>query len=209
MAKRPLRRDAGEPHDPPRPCEAAGCADAGEYRAPKSRSNLHEYQWFCLAHVREFNLAWDYYKGMSEAEIEAHLRSDTLGHRPTWPLGRLGGFNPFEQDGYLRDPLGTLRDTPLHQQRRQREGGHPTGRPAGPPPELRAALDVLGLEWPLAQPALRARYKELAKRYHPDANGGDREAEEKLKDVNRAYSLVRQRLAAMAASGQPASAAAE
>ena len=62
------------------------------------------------------------------------------------------------------------------------------------PPELRAALDVLGLEWPVDHRAMRSRYKELAKRLHPDLNGGDRGAEEKLKDVNRAYSLLRQRL---------------
>ena len=64
------------------------------------------------------------------------------------------------------------------------------------PPELRAALDVLGLGWPVDTPALRTRYKELAKQLHPDLNGADRAAEERLKDVNRAYSLLRQRLGA-------------
>ncbi len=204
MAKRALRRDAAEPSFPPRPCEALGCAEPGEYRAPKSRNSLNEYKWFCLPHVREFNATWDYYKGMNEAEIEANLRLDTSWQRPTWPLGRLGGFNPFAEDGYLRDPLGMLRDTPLHQGRRQQ-----APKPAGPPPELRAALDVMGLEWPLDTLILRARYKELAKRFHPDANGGDREAEEKLKDVNRAYSLLRQRLAANATARSSAPAAAE
>ena len=118
-------------------------------------------------------------------------------------LGRLGGFNPFDNE-YLRDPLGMLNETALHQRRQQpREA-----RPAGPPPELRAALDVMGLEWPVDQPGLRTRYRELAKRFHPDSTGGDREAEEKLKDVNRAYSLLRQRLAALTAAGQPDTAAA-
>jgi len=62
------------------------------------------------------------------------------------------------------------------------------------PPELRAALDLLGLTWPLDQTELRARYKDLAKRHHPDATGGDRQAEEKLKDINRAYSLLKRRV---------------
>jgi DnaJ domain len=198
MARRAPRRDAGESSDPPRPCEAPGCTAAGEYRAPKSRSRLREYQWFCLPHVREYNAAWDYYKGMNEAQIEAHLRNDTSWQRPTWPLGRLGGSSRFSDD-WLRDPLGMLNDTPLHQRRGQRPE-----EKKGPPPELRAALDVLGLDWPVDQLALRARYKELAKRFHPDANGGDRESEERLKDVNRAYSLLRQRLAATV--GRPAAA---
>ena len=47
-----------------------GCGAQGEYRAPKSRQNLHEYWWFCLEHVRAYNSSWDYYKGMSPAEFE-------------------------------------------------------------------------------------------------------------------------------------------
>ncbi len=183
---------------PPRSCEHSGCALAGEFRAPRDRNHLNQYRWFCLEHVREYNRAWDYYKGMGPTEIEAELRSDSGWQRPTWPLGRLGGFNPFESE-YLRDPLGVLRDTPLHKARRD-----PPRKKDEPPAELRAALDVLGLGWPLDQATLRARYKELAKRHHPDANGGDRQAEERLKDINRAYSLLRKRLASGPAEAQAA-----
>jgi hypothetical protein len=92
---------------------------------------------------------------------------------------------------FLRDPLGMLNEAPPDA-RPRREA--PSTEKA--PPELRAALDVLGLEWPVDHRAARSRYKELAKRFHPDVNNGDRSAEEKLKDVNRAYSLLRQRLGA-------------
>ncbi|QYU66435.1 DnaJ domain-containing protein [Leptolyngbya sp. 15MV] len=153
--------------------------------------------------MREYNRAWDYYKGMAPTEIEAELRSDTGWQRPTWPLGRLGGFNPFESE-YLRDPLGVLRDTPLHKSRSQGARRDAPRRPNEPPAELRAALDLLDLTWPLEQAALRARYKDLAKRYHPDANGGDRQAEEKLKDINRAYSLLRRKLMPRAEAGAAA-----
>lgn len=177
-----------EPEAQPRPCEQAGCAEPGAFRAPRDRKALNEYRWFCLEHVRAYNRAWDYYKGMSPGEIERHLREDSGWQRPTWPLGRLGGANPFDAE-VLRDPLGVLGATPLHAQRRPKQP-----RPDEPPPELRAALDVLGLVWPVDALALRSRYKELAKRFHPDANGGDRLAEERLKDINRAYSLVRRKL---------------
>ncbi|MGG5817226.1 J domain-containing protein [Falsiroseomonas sp. HW251] len=185
-----------EPAAPPRLCESPGCLLGGEYRAPKDRAHLNDYRWFCLEHVREYNRAWDYYKGMGPTEIESELRKDSGWQRPTWPLGRLGGFNPFDSE-YIRDPLGVLRDTPLHKARREK-----TPRRDEPPGELRAALDVLGLGWPLDSVTLRARWKELAKRHHPDANGGDRQAEERLKDINRAYSLLRHRV------GRPAEAAA-
>ena len=193
MPRRSERTHLGlqeQPEAPPRPCEQPGCPNPGEFRAPKDRAHLNQYRWFCLEHVREYNRAWDYYKGMGPAEIERELRSDSGWQRPTWPLGRLGGFNPFESE-YVRDPLGVLRDTPLHAARREKAAP----RRDEPPPELRAALDVLGLAWPLDAATLRARYKDLAKRFHPDANGGDRQAEERLKDINRAYSLLRRRLA--------------
>jgi len=187
MPPRRGSRTEPDPDAPRRPCDAAGCAEAGLYKAPRSRSLLNDYHWFCLPHVREYNSRWDYYKGMGPAEIEANLRNDTSWQRPTWPLGRLGGANRFAAE-YIRDPLGMLYETPLHVKR--------TRAPEKPavPPELRAALDVLGLEWPVEQPALRARYKQLAKQLHPDVNGGEPGAEDRFKDVNRAYSLLRKRL---------------
>jgi curved DNA-binding protein CbpA len=51
---------------------------------------------------------------------------------------------------------------------------------------------------------VKTRYKELAKRHHPDANGGDRAAEERLKSINLAYAAVRHYLTdtpRMAAAG--------
>ena len=63
-------------------------------------------------------------------------------------------------------------------------------------PEIRAPLAVLGLSWPITMLALRNRYKDLAKQHHPDANHGDKAAEERIKGINIAYSAVRTRLQA-------------
>jgi DnaJ-class molecular chaperone len=35
---------------------------------------------------------------------------------------------------------------------------------------------------------IKMRYKQLVKRFHPDANGGDKRAEERFKSINEAYS---------------------
>jgi DnaJ-class molecular chaperone len=69
---------------------------------------------------------------------------------------------------------------------------------------MREPLATLGLGWPLTMDELKARYHELAKRHHPDANNGDRGAEERLKSINLAYAALRGKLAAeprMAAAG--------
>lgn len=190
MARRGERPRSDSP-TPTQLCEAPGCEAPGEFRAPRDRSRLRDYYHFCLEHVRAYNQAWDYYKGMKPEEIEQNLREDSGWQRPTWPLGRLG--NTRINADLFRDPLGLFGQAPPTPRKSAREA----------PPELRAALDMLGLGWPLEQAALRARYKELAKRYHPDTNGGDKAAEERLKDINRAYSLLRRRLADTTAEPPP------
>src|SRR3974377_414485 len=81
-------------------CDHPGCAAAGDYRAPRARDRLRQFYWFCLDHVRAYNAQWNYYAGMSAAEIEAEIRNDTGWQRPTWPLGsRIGlRFDPRVRD---------------------------------------------------------------------------------------------------------------
>ena len=180
------RAYAPDPGAPGQTCDAPGCDKLGEYRAPRSRAALTDYLWFCLDHVREYNSAWDYYRGMSPGQIEAEVRSDTGWQRPTWPLGQLGTApSPgLGAEDAIRDPLGVLGG-------RQRQAEPPC---QASPPGLSEPLSTLGLEWPVSLDQLKMRYKELAKRHHPDRNGGDRAAEERLKRVNLAYAAVRRYL---------------
>lgn len=161
------------------------CCEPGIYRAPKSPHQLNEYYWFCLEHVRAYNAQWDFFKGMSTAQIEAELRADQTWQRPSWPLGA---------QGKIHDPMGLLgkQEAPK--------------RPQKPLTAEEQALATLGFsgetataETPYGQSRvgnisfaeIKARYKSLVKQLHPDANGGDRAAEDRLKDVNRAYSTLK------------------
>ncbi len=163
---------------PLRSCDHPGCAGQGDFRAPRSKAELNQFYWFCLDHVRAYNAAWNYYAGMSEAEIEAEIRSDTVWQRPTWPLGsRLGARIHVRWEDY-----GLLDPEEAAERPRER------ARPRTPQEE---ALAVFALELPLTLSALKARYKELVKRHHPDSHGGDKAAEEKLKVINQAYSTLK------------------
>jgi curved DNA-binding protein CbpA len=52
---------------------------------------------------------------------------------------------------------------------------------------------------------VKSTYKKLAKRHHPDANGGNKASEEILKTINLAYATLRAKLAdTLARSPQPA-----
>jgi hypothetical protein len=183
------------PHRPPpivRRCDMPACACSGEYRAPKSRDHLTEYFWFCLDHVRAYNAAWDYYAGMSTDQIEAHLRADTSWQRPTWPLG---GRHAAPRDGAqrarderhfrFRDDFGLFDD--LFEAR----AGAEASRRQRPPQPQAKALALFELAPPVSFVDVRARYKELVKQHHPDANGGDKAAEERLKLINEAYVILR------------------
>ncbi len=179
-----------DPAAPGRCCDVPGCPNDGGYKAPKSRDSLRDYFWFCLDHVRAYNAAWDFYRGMSPGQIEAHMRDDTGWQRPTWPLGRLGGGMPEED--LVHDRLDIL-GAPGMRQGRGAQGERHNQR-NGAPADLRQPLDTLGLHWPVSLDEVKSRYKELAKRNHPDANGGDRAAEERFKVINLAYVQVRSHL---------------
>ena len=176
---------AAEPEPPARLCDHPGCAAGGDFRAPKSRLELDRYFWFCIDHVRSYNTAWNYYAGMSDAEIEAEIRRDTVWQRPSWRLGERHGPGP-----QIRDAFG------IYNGRREGRGttdgqGRANGAAARAASAREQALAVFDLEPPLTPLRLKARYKALVKLHHPDAHGGDKAAEEKLKIINQAYATLK------------------
>ena len=55
----------------------------------------------------------------------------------------------------------------------------------------RKALHELGLEEGAERADIKARFKLLVKRHHPDANGGDRGSEDKLREIIQAYNYLK------------------
>ncbi|MEM0139764.1 MAG: molecular chaperone DnaJ [Ferroplasma sp.] len=49
---------------------------------------------------------------------------------------------------------------------------------------------VLGVDKNASQDEIKAKFRELAKKYHPDVNAGDKKAEEKFKEVAEAYEVL-------------------
>ena len=50
--------------------------------------------------------------------------------------------------------------------------------------------EVLGVDRTADDKKLKSAYRKLAKKYHPDANPGDKEAEQKFKDIGEAYAIL-------------------
>jgi hypothetical protein len=171
-------------------CDHVDCKRPGAHRAPKGRDRENEFWHFCAEHVAEYNKRWNYFQGMSEAELAAYRKKEEVGHRPTWTFrsGRLDRFssaNRAVRQGRAADPFAMF---------------GPDGEPAqGSPVKQRRrltrlqamALEVLQLEENATSPDIRTRYAELVKRWHPDSNGGDRGAEENLQRVIKAYQTLK------------------
>jgi len=163
-------------------CEWPGCSAHGAYPAPQSPQDLRRFVWYCLAHVREYNKSWNYFAGMDEHQIEAHRRADTTWHRPSWRFGATIG----DDTDRFHDPFGFFSSGgPGHGESEAQRGG---ARAAlGKAGEMMA---VLGLEIGFTLEELKRCYKTLVKRHHPDLHGGDPAAEERLKQINEAYSFL-------------------
>ena len=56
--------------------------------------------------------------------------------------------------------------------------------------QKRDYYEVLGVPKDADEAALKKAYRALAKKYHPDANPGDKEAEAKFKEASEAYSVL-------------------
>jgi DnaJ-class molecular chaperone len=53
------------------------------------------------------------------------------------------------------------------------------------------SLDAMGLPDTASKIEVKARFKELVKLHHPDANGGDTRSEEKLREIIQAYNYLK------------------
>jgi len=178
-------------------CEWDGCAEPGLYPAPKGRGQEGKYHRYCIDHVREYNKGYNYFSGLPDEDVVQQQKSDATGNRPTWFVGvnswarnrskkggaRAGGYaHRFE----TADPFGLFGDgAPA--------GGKPGAAPRRPLKRLELkALRHLNLDDSATKPDIKARFKELVKRLHPDHNNGDRSSEDKLREVIQAYNYLKQ-----------------
>ncbi|BAF89676.1 heat shock protein [Azorhizobium caulinodans ORS 571] len=167
-------------------CQWPGCDQPGTHRAPKGRMQEGQYWLYCLDHVKEYNQSYNYFAGMSDSAVYAYQKDALTGHRPTWRMGTRGANDTPGGDG-MRDPFGFTAEMGSH------GAGFAPSEPEGRAIRTaeRQALEIMGLELSATGPEIKARFKELVKKHHPDANGGDKSAEERLRNVIQAHSTLK------------------
>lgn len=174
-------------------CDWQGCTKPGLHRAPRGRGREGQYFNFCLEHVRQYNKSYNYFDGMSDDEVATYQKADVTGHRPTWSVGGKGAANGgranptggFQHGFTAADPLGLFGmdadPGTADAQARFRTVGNVE----------RKSLEALGLDPTATKPQIKARFKELVKRHHPDANQDGSGSEEKLREVIQAYNYLK------------------
>ena len=186
--ERPRARFHGRVEAPGRLCAEPGCAEAGEFRAPAldvpiaGRDGPPPFRWLCLDHVRAFNAGYNFFSGMSVEEI--HLAQRPYAGWDTETRAFTGAERgPRWAD--FSDPLDAIAARFRREHAPERSDGKPLSG------QDRASLKVLELAADADRSALRRRYSELVRRYHPDRNGGDRSHEARLQAVIAAYQQLR------------------
>ncbi|UYN98485.1 MAG: DnaJ domain-containing protein [Devosia sp.] len=174
-------------------CDWEGCEAPGEFRAPKGVRSEGQYHNFCLEHVRHYNKAFNYFAGMSPEELEEALHAPPKAEgRSSFATGnanaaRAAGKQANQRTGdRFGDPFGVFARYRWQQaQRPAAEKRRPINEPD------RRALETLGFTGHAKSDEIKAAYKNLVKKHHPDVNGGDASSEERLRSVIAAYAHLK------------------
>jgi hypothetical protein len=177
------------------PCEWPGCTGPATHRAPKGREQANEYWRFCLGHVREYNSSYNFFSGMNDDAVAKYQKDALTGHRPTWKMGSIGGkrtrraaARDFRDGNFTGDDPFSLFGEAGSRRTSQPKTGSEARKVFN---AQRRALETLGLEDDASRADIKAKFKTLVKRHHPDANGGDRGSEAQLREIIQAYNYLK------------------
>jgi curved DNA-binding protein CbpA len=186
-----VKSSDAEPVQPQGPaCQWKGCQAVGAHRAPMGRGREGQYYLFCIDHVRQFNASYNYFEGWSTADVEAFQKDALIGHRPTWKTSMHPSSSGTRRRFASREGLGEgFEDPHAIFPEGERRKDMPARRLK---PIERKSLEALDLSEGVDGARIKARFKELVKLHHPDANGGDKRSENKLREIIQAYNYLKQ-----------------
>ncbi|MCF6321296.1 MAG: J domain-containing protein [Rhizobiaceae bacterium] len=171
-------------------CQWNGCEDPGAHKAPLGRDREGQYLMFCIKHVREYNKSYNYFSGLDDDAIAKFQKDSLTGNRPTWAMGvNRKGDMPSEGS----DAVKGIRSSARMRAKMAKAGlSHVSPRHRKLKALEKKAIEALDLPHSASEDQIKARYKELVKLLHPDANGGDRSSEDKLQQIIHSYKYLKQ-----------------
>ncbi len=172
-------------------CQWEGCEKAGTHKAPMGRNREGQYLWMCIDHVRAYNKNFNYFSGLDDDAIAKFQKDAITGSRPTWQMGT----NKTSKHPPLNERNPNAEGAQRLYNRTNYAAAARAGRSGASPARKikvleKKSFDDLNLPYTASSDELKARYKLLVKQNHPDANGGDRSSEERLREIILAYKIL-------------------
>lgn len=179
-----------------RRCDWSGCEHTGTHKAPRARGGDGHYYFFCIDHVRQYNANYNYFDGMSDAQVAAFQKDAATGHRPTWKTGADALNHGTSRGARSADPDNLQGRKASDAQgffayRAKRMAGATGETRRYVRPLERKSLETLNLPETAGKEEIKTRFKELVKLHHPDANGGDKRSEDTLREIIQAYNILK------------------
>ena len=174
-------------------CQWNGCDRPATHKAPLGRNREGEYISLCFEHVKEYNKNYNYFSGLDDDSIAKFQKDSITGMRPTWAMGAnkwgaTGGQTSYDP----RDAAAERIKNRGNYAANARAGRLHINRQRKIKTLERRALETLNLPESATAEQIKSRYKLLVKQNHPDANGGDRSSEERLRSIIVAYKQLKQ-----------------
>lgn len=154
--------------------------------------------------MRQYNKTFNYFAGMEDKAVAEEMKANhASGGRPTWATGTNRAVNrgmppnpgPGHQKNSPRPRTGDKRFAdPLNLFARvaNNRGRKPmTERELRMVESDRQAFEVLGFTTRVDSEELKKAYKALVKLHHPDANGGARSSEDRLRAIITSYNHLK------------------
>jgi curved DNA-binding protein CbpA len=169
-------------------CQWDGCEKAGTHRAPVGRDAEGLYLLFCADHVKEYTKGYNFAPNLSDPVVARYQREAANGSRAT--LGNsVNKASEIPLPSTARSGSAKAINARKNAARQQEKKAELQQRKLK---VLEAkAFETLGLSQDATPEEIRARYKQLLKLHHPDANNGDRNSEDKLQASIHAHKILK------------------
>lgn len=169
-------------------CQWDGCDKNGTHRAPVGRGAEGLYMLFCLEHVKEYNKGYSFTTPPASADVARYQKEAKDGRRATLGV-------EIEQPKEIPIPStarsGSAKVFNARKTAAQRQAEKADYQQRKLKVLEARAFEVLDLSPDATPQEIRSRYKERLKMHHPDANEGNRGAEEQLRASIEAHKILK------------------
>ncbi|MFT7434173.1 MAG: hypothetical protein ACI9TY_001821 [Alphaproteobacteria bacterium] len=177
-------------------CAWPDCKEEGTFAAPKNTQDIYDRQYFCQAHIKDFNKRWNGLEGMSDDDIFS-MQTKSTWNRPTKKFGIHGVSAQAAHFEFAdaEDLFQFFKQRQKEESIKKQYGFEEHTQEANDialPADVAEACSIFSVEIPIETGKLKKKYLSLMKKHHPDFNKGAKKNEEHVKKINVAFQIIKE-----------------